>query len=46
MAQIKKDGSYDKRTTDGRQAVGKTLHPKTTNNQMNKGLKNTKKIGK
>ena len=40
---IKKDGDYDGRKEPGRQADGKPLHPKKTEEQMNKALKNKKK---
>ncbi len=43
---IKKDGTYDKRNKEGRQSKGKTLHPKTTEKQMEKALKTKKKPGK
>lgn len=43
---IKKDGTYDGRTKDGRQSKGKSLAPKTTEKKMTKALKNTKKPGK
>lgn len=43
---IKKDGTYDERTTAGRQSKGKTNKPKEKIAKMEKGLKNTKKSGK
>jgi len=43
---IKKDGTYDKRKKPGRQANGKTLHPKQTKEQMEKALKPKNKPGK
>lgn len=46
MPKIKKDGTYDKRNTDGRQATGKPLHPKATEDKMKKALKNKRKAGK
>ncbi len=44
--EIKKDGTYDARKTTGRQAKGKPLHPKETENKMTKALKNKKGHGK
>lgn len=43
---IKKNGTYDGRTSAGRQSVGKPHKEQATNNSMAKGLKNTKKSGK
>jgi hypothetical protein len=43
---IKKDGVYDGRGTAGRQAKGKSLHPKKTEKQMSKSLKTKNKHGK
>lgn len=43
---IKKDGTYDERTTAGRQSKGKPNNPKKTIAKMEKGLKNNKKSGK
>jgi len=43
---IKKDGSYDNRTKEGKQSKGKTLNPKKTEKQMEKGLKTKNKPGK
>jgi hypothetical protein len=43
---VKKDGTYDGRTTLGRQSQGKVLHPKQTEKQFEKGLKNSNKSGK
>jgi len=43
---IKKDGTYDNRTKEGRQSKGKTLHPKKTEKQMEKALKTKNKPGK
>jgi len=42
---IKKDGTYDGRGTAGRQAKGKPLHPKKTEQQMQEALQNKKKKG-
>ena len=43
---VKKDGTYDGRTTSGRQSKGQSLHPKQTEKQFEKSLKNTNKPGK
>ena len=43
---IKKDGTYDNRTKEGRQSKGKTLHPKKTKQQMGQALKTKNKPGK
>jgi hypothetical protein len=44
--EIKSNGTYDKRKKAGRQAAGKGLHPKKSEKEMSKGLKNDKKHGK
>jgi hypothetical protein len=44
--EIKKDGTYDGRKTAGRQAKGKSPHPKKTGEEMAKTLKNKKGHGK
>jgi len=49
MANLKKDGTYKKSSNEGKQAAGKTLHPKSTTNKMvnaskNSGGKGGKKI--
>jgi hypothetical protein len=47
MSTVKKNGEYDKRTVIGREASkGAVKAPKKNNNEMEKGLKNTKKAGK
>jgi hypothetical protein len=43
---MKKDGTFDKRTKEGKQSIGKTLAPKTIKRKIEKGLKNTEKSGK
>lgn len=43
---VKNDGTYDGRTTYGRQSKGQSLHPKQTERQFEKALKNTNKPSK
>lgn len=43
---VKKDGTYDNRTKEGRQSKGKSLHPKKTEKQMERALKTKNKPGK
>ena len=43
---IKKDGSYDNRTKEGRQSQGSTLHPIKTKQQMENALKPKNNPGK
>lgn len=43
---IKKDGTYDNRTSDGRQSKGKANKSKETTEKMQRALKNNKKSGK